>query len=152
MYTQGVNVDIENISASIERYKNKIILFVGIDWERKGGPDLFEAFKEIVKKHPDAKLVIIGASPKIKNANCQVLGKIPLEKVPGYYKNAAVFCMPTKREPFGLVYLEAMLYKLPVVATNIGAIPDFIQNDKNGYLVEPGDVQGIISAINIIIR
>ena len=55
--------------------------------------------------------------------------------------------MPTKREPFGLVYLEAMLYRLPVVATNIGAIPDFVQNDTNGYLVEPGDVKGIAEAL-----
>lgn len=143
----GSNVDIENMTSDIERYKNKNILFVGIDWERKGGPDLLEAFEKVLKKHPDSKLIIIGANPKIKNEKCIVLGRIPIEKVPDYYKNASVFCMPTKREPFGLVYLEAMLYRLPVVATNIGAIPDFVQNDTNGYLVEPGDVKGIAEAL-----
>jgi glycosyltransferase involved in cell wall biosynthesis len=68
-----------------------------------------------------------------------VLGKIPVGEVSRYYKNASVFCMPTKREPFGLVFLEAMLYKLPVVATNIGAIPDFVTDNVNGYLVKSGN-------------
>ena len=45
--------------------------------------------------------------------------------------------MPTRNDPFGIVYLEAMQAGLPIIATNVGAIPDFIQNNWNGFLVEP---------------
>lgn len=143
----GSNAKVEEIDPQIERYKNKNILFVGIDWERKGGPELVSAFSKILEKHPDAKLTIIGANPEISLLNCNVLGKIPVEQVNEYYKSASLFCMPTKREPFGLVFIEAMLYKLPVVATNIGAIPDFISNDENGYLVNSGDIESIAGSI-----
>ena len=55
--------------------------------------------------------------------------------------------MPTTNDPFGIVYLEAMQAGLPIIATNVGAIPDFIQNDWNGFLVKPGDVQGIAKGL-----
>jgi glycosyltransferase involved in cell wall biosynthesis len=123
------------------RYAQKNIVFVGVEWERKGGPVMLEAFKILLKKFPTAHLDIIGCSPKIDVPNCNVVGKIPLAKVSEYYKQASVFCLPTRLEPFGIVFLEAMAHKLPVVATNIGAIPELITDGKNGYLVEPDNPQ-----------
>jgi len=123
--------------------RNKNILFVGVDWERKGGPQLVEAFKIVKKFHPDAHLTIVGCSPSLDLPDCKIVGKVPLEAVKNYYQKASIFCLPSRLEPFGIVFLEAMSYGLPVVATNIGAIPDFIKNGENGYLVNPDDEVGL---------
>ena len=64
-----------------------------------------------------------------------------------YYQRASVFCMPTYREPFGIVFIEAMAAHLPIVATHVGAIPDFVEEGRNGLLVEPGNIPGIADAL-----
>jgi glycosyltransferase involved in cell wall biosynthesis len=126
-----------NTSLKIDhnKYKNKIILFVGVEWARKGGDLLLQAFYKVLQKVPDAKLQIVGSSPVIPDhPQIEVLGKIPLEKVPFYYQQATVFCMPTLREPFGVVFLEAMSYGLPVVALRRGAVRELVVHGQNGYL------------------
>lgn len=127
----GNNVKVKTGSKS---YGHKNILFVGIDWHRKGGPILVEAFKLVLKKHPDATLTIVGCKPYVKQKNCIEVGQVSLEEVEKHFEKASVFCMPSKREPFGIVYIEAMMHKLPIVASNIGALPDFVKNGQNGYL------------------
>ena len=122
-----------------DRYKAQNILFLGIAWERKGGPQLIDAFKMVREALPNATLTIVGCTPKLKIENCTVVGRVPLEEVNQYYANASVFCLPTRLEPFGIVFIEAFNNKLPVVASNIGAIPDFISEGKSGYTVEPND-------------
>jgi glycosyltransferase involved in cell wall biosynthesis len=124
-----------------KRYAQLNILFVGVEWERKGGPVLVEAFELVRRQFPEATLTIVGCSPKINVANCTVVGRIPLAEVSAYFKQASVFCMPTRFEPFGIVFLEAMAHKLPIVATNIGAIPELVVEGKNGYTIEPNDPQ-----------
>jgi glycosyltransferase involved in cell wall biosynthesis len=122
-----------------DRYASQEILFVGIEWERKGGPQLVEAFKQVLKDYPNAKLKIIGCSPDINLPNCTILGRLPLEEVAKHFAAAAVFCMPTRNEPFGVVFLEAFAHRLPVVGSPVGALPEFIENGVSGYLVPLSD-------------
>jgi glycosyltransferase involved in cell wall biosynthesis len=129
------------------RYASKNILFVGIYWKRKGGPVLVEAFKRVLKVHPDAQLTIVGCSPELNIANCRVVGKVPLEQVNKYYERAAVFCLPTTDEPFGLVFIEAFSHRLPVVAPPIAAVPDFLKDGENGYLVKADDVETLANRL-----
>jgi glycosyltransferase involved in cell wall biosynthesis len=130
-----------------KKYFSKNILFVGVEWERKGGPTLLKAFGNILKIHPDASLTIVGCSPKnITVPNCKVIGKIPVEEIPKYYDSASIFCLPTVREPFGVVFIEAMNYKLPIITNNIGSIPDLIVNNFNGYLID-NNINDYIEAI-----
>jgi glycosyltransferase involved in cell wall biosynthesis len=143
----GNNVPITDRLLDHRRYYYKNILFVGRDWERKGGPDLVEAFKIVLSFHPDAHLTIVGCSPKIDVPNCTVTGPVPLSQVSKYYEMASIFCLPTKREPFGIAFVEAQTFKLPVVATAIGAIPDFVIDQQNGFLVQPNDVKGLALAL-----
>jgi glycosyltransferase involved in cell wall biosynthesis len=143
----GNNVDTDSLHTEGKSYAGKNILFVGIDWERKGGPQLIEAFKLIQAKHPDATLTIAGASPNLQMKNCKFLGKIPPAELNSQYESATLFCLPTWAEPFGIAYLEAMQARLPIIGTNVGAVPDFLQDGWNGFLVEPGDVQGIANGI-----
>ncbi|MCH6236780.1 glycosyltransferase family 4 protein [Cognataquiflexum rubidum] len=148
----GANISQENISYPLSRYQAKKILFVGVDWVRKGGPELVEAFKLVLQKHPNAQLDIVGCDPGIDVANVQIWGKLPIHEVKKFYENASVFCMPSKREPFGIVYLEAMAHKLPIVALKIGALPDFVDDGKSGYLVDFMDIQGLADKLCILLE
>lgn len=136
----GSNLQADTNPLDNDGYSNKNILFVGVDWERKGGPELVRAFQQVLQVHPDARLTIVGCTPRVDVPHCEVVGRLPLAQVKEYYRRASVFCLPTKLEPFGIVFIEAFSYKLPVVAAQVGAIPDFVIPDVNGYLVEPGDV------------
>lgn len=120
-----------------DKYYSKNILFVGVDWERKGGPILLKVFEKVLQKHQDASLTIVGCSPiNIALSNCNVVGKIPADELAKFYNAASIFCLPTLREPFGIVFVEAMHYKLPIIANNIGSIPDMVINDFNGFLID----------------
>ena len=128
-------------------YSAKHILFIGIDWQRKGGPDLVEAFEIVLQTHADAQLTIIGCTPEVDLPNCQVIGRVTLEETRDFYRRASIFCLPTRLEPFGIVFIEAMSYGLPVVATRIGAIPDFVIDGENGYLVPPSYAEKLADAL-----
>jgi len=128
-------------------YSNKNILFVGSEWERKGGPVLIAAFEQTRRVHPDASLTIIGASPAIDLPGCTVLGSLSLTQISFHYARASIFCVPTQLEPFGIVFLEAMMHRLPVVSTRTGALPDMIANGHNGFLVEPGNPEELRDAL-----
>lgn len=119
------------------RFRARNILFVGIEWERKGGPVLLEAFRRVRRAHPDATLTIVGCSPGVSQPGVEVVGLLPLAEVARYYRSASIFCLPTLNEPFGLVLLEAFSYGLPIVATRIGAIPEIVEDGESGYLVTP---------------
>jgi glycosyltransferase involved in cell wall biosynthesis len=143
----GPNAEIEFGPLLNNNYRNKNILFVGAEWERKGGPLLVEAFKRVLKKHPDARLTIVGVSPQIDVSNCDIVGRVPRDQVHSYFRKAAIFCLPTRVEPFGVVFVESMFYKIPVVAPKIGALPDLIEDEKNGRLVQPNDVNSLTDAL-----
>jgi len=143
----GSNASVSSEKTQNRDYAQPHILFVGLDWQRKGGPDLVEAFQRVREKCPEARLTIVGARPELHIPNCEVIGQVKPEELDPYYQRASVFCLPTHLEPFGIVFIEAMTAHLPIVATRVGAIPDFVEEGKNGWLVEPGDVQGLADAL-----
>jgi len=128
-------------------YLTKKILFAGYNWERKGGPLLLKAFRKVLDVHPDAELIIVGCKPIVDVKNCKILNRVSLTELEHYYHEATVFCMPTRIEPFGIVFIDAMNFKCPVVASNIGAIPDFVINNHNGYTLAPDDINGFADAL-----
>ena len=143
----GSNAMVSEVKQRNSDYTKPNVLFVGLDWQRKGGPDLVEAFQRVRERCPTAHLTILGARPEIHIPNCEVVGPVKPEDLNSYYQQASVFCLPTHLEPFGIVFIEAMTAHLPIVATRLGAIPDFVEEGKNGLLVEPGDVQGLAEAL-----
>lgn len=148
----GANVSVsEDYLPDNEKYSSREILFVGKDWERKGGPDLIEAFIQVRQAIPDAKLTVIGCSPNVTLPGCRILGQIPPESVSTHYQQAALFCMPSHREPFGFVFLEAMAFALPLVGSNIGATADYIHQDKNGYRIDPGNPAALAKTLTAIL-
>ena len=135
------------ITVKEDKYIHPHILFVGVKWERKGGPTLVKAFSNILNEYPETKLTIVGCSPDISMPNCNIVGRVPVSEVGDYFNDASIFCLPTIKEPFGIVFLEAMAYNLPVIGTNIGAVPEFIHENKNGFIVEVGDVEALTTKL-----
>ena len=132
----------------LERFARKNILFVGIDWHRKGGPVLLEAFRTVRRAHPTAQLTIVGCAPNVSMEGCRVVGRVEPAEVAKFYQTASVFCLPTTVEPFGIVFLEAFAHGLPIVTTNIGAIPDFVEQGRSGYMVDCNDAVQLAHRLN----
>jgi glycosyltransferase involved in cell wall biosynthesis len=143
----GSNVERPAEAADPSRFSGKNILFVGVDWERKGGPDLLAAFRSIKRRFPDATLTVIGCSPAISESGVHIVGRIPPEAVRPYFGRASVFCLPSRIEPFGIAVVEAFAHGLPVVATRIGALSDMVEEGRSGHLVEPGSVDALGDAL-----
>jgi glycosyltransferase involved in cell wall biosynthesis len=118
---------------------NKMILFVGGDFRRKGGITLFRAFKEVKRRVGDAKLFIVGSSPKISGPGITVKGFVKKEELTYLYRNASIFAMPSIFEPFGHVFLEAMAYKTPCIGGSRDAMPEIIEDGRSGFTIPVHD-------------
>lgn len=124
----------------------KILLFVGRLDRNKGVDLLIKAMPLILKEIPDAHLAIIGPdcgfeeelkhlSTKTRiNGRVTFFGNLKREKVIAAMKSAMLLILPSRYEAFGIVLIEAMAARLPVVATNHSAIPGVIKNMVDGLL------------------
>jgi glycosyltransferase involved in cell wall biosynthesis len=149
----GSNVELpRDMPSNDARYAKRRILFVGNDWERKGGPDLLQAFRSVLKTYPDAHLTIAGAAVVTDIPNCTVLGHLSARELSRHYSEASVFCLPTRLEPFGIAFVEAMSHALPIVATSVGAVPDMVEEGVNGHLVAPRDPSALAQALIRVLR
>ncbi|PYU40368.1 MAG: N-acetyl-alpha-D-glucosaminyl L-malate synthase BshA [Acidobacteria bacterium] len=112
-------------------------------------PDVIEVFAIVRAKMP-AKLVLIGDGPD-RGAAEYLVRKYSLQKDVFflgkqdnvYEKLAAadLFLLPSQLESFGLAALEAMACEVPIIATNVGGVPEVVEHGVDGFLVEPGDVK-----------
>jgi asparagine synthase (glutamine-hydrolysing) len=126
----------------------KIILTVGTLVEIKGHKHLIEAIGEVVKHRKDILCIIIG-SGELKNKLQKQIKKAGLEKyiilaggrphneIPIWMNSCDVFALPSLRESFGVVQIEAMACGKPVVATYNGGSEEIILSDELGYLTKP---------------
>lgn len=125
----------------------------------KGIEYLIRAFAELVgDKHQDMKLVIVGDGSERKNLESLVsksgvadkvsfLGEMPNERVPACLKGADCFVLPSLKEGFGIVLLEAQAAGIPVIASRVGGVPDIVEDGQTGILVEPRDPSAIAAAV-----
>jgi len=143
----GSNVETTATTPNNDNYSNRNILFIGVEWERKGGPTLLAAFQRVREKLPDATLSIIGNAPEFDIPGVTVYGRLPIDEVEQHILRASVFCMPTKVEPFGIAPIEALVHRIPVVASRIGALPDIVQHNRTGLLVAPDSVDELSAAL-----
>jgi len=143
----------------------RIILFVGHFGIRKGIFYVIRAMKGILKEIPDAHLVCIGGVPEwlreedpwrvLKNeidsegvgAHVTLLDKVSNTELVSYYSMADVFVLPSYYESFSKVTLEAMACGLPVVASNMGGLPEMVARGETGELVSYGSPAALTSAI-----
>jgi glycosyltransferase involved in cell wall biosynthesis len=124
-----------------------VIVFIGVDWHRKGGDVLVKAFRRIRATFPTAELRIIGAKPRVNVEGCIVFGPQTREQVAQHLQAATVLCLPARRDFFPNVIREAMHLGVPVVATRTGGIPEMIRDGESGRLVGVGDVAALTAAL-----
>lgn len=128
-------------------FSNCRIAFVGIDWERKGGKVLLDAFPIVKAKFPGAVLDIIGCSPRNLPQGAVAHGLVPKSEVMNLLARASIFVFPSLIEPFGIAPLEAASMGLPVVASAIGALPETVRDRDSGILVPPNDSKALAKAL-----
>ena len=121
----------------------KRFLFVGRDWERKNGPLAAEAFAKLHRKYPDAELYIAGPSTAPQEldgiSGVNFLGLLSYDELVHYYNLCDFFVMPSRFEAYGIVFAEALIFGLPCIGKDICAMPEFIQDGKNGMLIHDDD-------------
>lgn len=133
-----------------------IIISIAELHERKGLKYLIKAMSEVVAKYPNIKLAIVGEGPErselenlIKKLNLEnhviLLGR--KSDIPKLLKSSDIFVLPSIREAFGLVNLEAMLTPLPIIATKVGGIPEIVTDKKTGFLVETESEKALSEAL-----
>jgi len=135
----------------------KIVLFVGRLVKEKGVQILIQAAKEYLGK--DVVVVISGNGNYETTLKKMASGSENIRFLPhlgkriiDFYIHSDVLCVPSVwPEALGLVILEAMAAKTPVVASDIGGIPSVIRNGENGILVKPNDPEELANAINNIL-
>lgn len=127
--------------------KDIVILFVGRLGKEKSVDVLIRSQKEIIKKHPNVKLMIVGDGPDLDHFKQMVVeyhlennviftGKVPYDEIPIYYAIASLFATASKTETQGLTVIEAMAASLPVLAINDESFRIVVVNELNGYLFE----------------
>ncbi len=143
------------------------LLAVGRIVEVKGFKYIIESIPEIIKRHGDAKLVIIGNGPEKNNLESLArnlglensvifLGETQNTELPKYYASADIFIGPSIQtkdgttEAFGIVFLEALASGVPVITTGVGGIGDIIQNEINGIVIPQKESSAIESAVEKI--
>ena len=124
--------------------------------QEKGHPTLIEAWPHVQAVYPDATLLVIGEGSRLETLTAQVQ-ELGIERsviftgrrddVPEVTKSLDVAVLPSYREAQGLTILEAMALSRPVVASNVGGIPEMIEDGKTGLLVPPHDAVALGDAI-----
>ncbi|TSC72807.1 MAG: hypothetical protein G01um101470_267 [Parcubacteria group bacterium Gr01-1014_70] len=145
-------VDISRFQISDFRFqrKEKIIITVSRLVKKNGVDMLIQAFAEVYKRYPEAKLYIVGDGELRSDLEglsrrlgialaVTFFGSVPHERVPEYQKNADIFVRASRSEGLGTSFLEAMAMGIPVIGTRVGGIPDFLLHEKTGLFAHVDD-------------
>jgi glycosyltransferase involved in cell wall biosynthesis len=126
---------------------NKLrILFLSRLLSSKGLGNLIKVIPTVLKR-VDAEFIIAGPGtyPGLEKMTkmVEILGYIPREKTPTLYASSDIFVLPSYYENFPMTILEAMSSGLAVVSTRVGGIPEIIDNEKDGLMIQPSDIDGL---------
>ncbi len=116
------------------------VLYVGGHSREKGYLDARAVEKRLREMGVEAEFTYIGPG----------LRKIPHEEMPGVYAGASVLLFPSYREGLPMSVIEAQAVGRPVVASNVGGIPDIVVDGETGFLLEPGDVEGMAERLAVL--
>ncbi len=126
------------------------LLFVGGDFYRKGGRLLLDALGEI---GTGWQLDVVTKSRVASRENVMIHNNVEpgSESLREFYRSADLFVLPTAADASPHVVLEAMAAGVPVVSTNVGAIPEMVRDGETGVLVAQGSVDALRQALTLLI-
>ncbi len=139
-----------NILEAVPDHFQNNLIFVGWDFGMKGGRDLLHAFSFVRLKRPETTLTIVGPDSSQKIEQEGVVWKGPVrskEELLLLYRSSDLFVMPSLRDSFGFVFLEAMTQGVPCIGTDLNAMPEIIQDGQTGYIVPLRDPGALAHAI-----
>merc|ERR1712151_335739 len=133
----------------------RVLVFVGkaAEWKRQAA--LFHAMAEIEKRFPDVALLCAGTGPEtdmnrligdcnqLGLKNTFLLGPRDQDQLAEMYSVAQLGCFPSFREPFGLVFVECMACKTPVIGANSGGPKDFVSSSVGELVAEPPETKDL---------
>lgn len=122
------------------------VLFVGKEFQRKGGDLLVDAVRLLRAEGVDVQLVVVGPRLEIEEDGVRTLGPVfERSELWRLYSQADVFCLPARWEPYGLVVQEAMAAGLPVVVSDTGELPAIV--DDAGVVVSEPTAERLATAL-----
>jgi len=135
----------------IKDYSNGRILFAAKGrFEDKGGFLVLDAFRIALKKNPKLQLTIVGQNEytkRIDSPNIKTYGFISKEDLQNIFNENSLFVMPAINEQWGLVYLEALACKMPIVGINRNSFPEICDYDNYGYGINDIDPRNLADII-----
>lgn len=134
----------------------RVVLFIGRLIDLKGADHLVKAIPSVLESCPDIKTVLVGSGPQeayLKDLSRRLgledtilfVGQVPQEKLPKFYSIASILVLPSivnergETEGLGLVLLEAMASRVPVIGSDVGGITDIIKDGETGLLARQKD-------------
>ncbi len=156
----GVDIPSNNSKLTVENCKELIVVFVGRISVDKGCDSLLKACKIMASRGKSFKLYLIGDGDiKFFSEMATKLGIGGRVVITGFQREFSdilvqgdIFILASKGEGLPISILEAMAFGLPVIASNVGGIPELIEEGENGYLVPPGDEISLADAITKMIE
>ena len=164
-----IGVDVDTIRPCVKRFDRPVVLHVARLVEKKGTTDLIAAFAQLLRKVPDAELLIVGEGPLERRLRAQVealgighairfLGALPHRETLELIGQSWVFALPSVEarngdaEGLGMVLLEAAASGVPSVATRHGGIPEVVVDGETGRLCAERDTEALTDALVGLLR
>jgi glycosyltransferase involved in cell wall biosynthesis len=140
----GLGRNFEPVAGGERDWTTPRFLFIGVDWERKGGPAVLASFTRVRERHPAATLDLVGGHPAAIDAEgVRGHGRLSLgsagerERLEALLGNATCMVLPSAFEAFGIAYVDAGAHGVPSIGTTIGGAADAV--GAGGVLVDPAD-------------
>jgi glycosyltransferase involved in cell wall biosynthesis len=141
----GANIEIEKKQITpkkIDKNKPINILFLGVDWYRKGGEIVYATFLKLLEEGYNVRLTVCGCIPPIEHSKIEVISFLDKNKqhdldvfIELLNKTHLLF-LPSKAECFGIVFCEASAFGIPCITRNTGGISNAVYNGVNGYCLD----------------
>jgi glycosyltransferase involved in cell wall biosynthesis len=150
-----------SLPRNLRSNKSAMVLYAGRLASVKGVRTLLNAAPKVISEFPQTTFIFVGgfhssiAKEEIRGIirelhlgkHVVLTGHVPWRKLINYYLQATVFVMPSFYESFCIAVLEAMASSLPVIASDVGALPDLVEDGITGFLVEPGNPEALARKI-----
>lgn len=138
----GANIDSEPLRIGVNKGLHEGVfklLFIGVDWKRKGGDIAFDTFTALLMKGHEVTLTVCGCIPPVTHPKMEVIPflnkniKSDMQRFISLLERSYLLIVPTRADCTPIVFCEASAFGLPVITTNTGGVSSIIEDGINGY-------------------